>query len=110
MVLVRRAEEITMRAIIRGVTNYFIKLRKEVDRILRHLNIDGSRELRAHTAHAFAGRALALMRFALEQQHVRASRLRKMISDTRSDDAAADDDDVCSFSHSVQSITIRFHL
>src|SRR5437588_10782544 len=103
MVLVRRAEEITMRAIVRGVTNDFIKLRKEVDRILRHLNVDGSRELRAHTAHALASRAFTLVRFALNHQHVRAALLRKVISDARSDNAAADDDDVRSL-HAEESL------
>src|SRR5436853_7901599 len=37
------------------------------------------------------------MRFALNHQDVRAALLRQMISDTRSDNAAADDDDVRGF-------------
>src|SRR6266567_2613553 len=100
MIFVCRAEEITMCAIIGRMTDDFIELRKEVDRILRHLNVDRRRELRADTAHTLPGRALALMRLALDHQHVRATGLREMISDARANDAAADDDDVCSFSHS----------
>src|SRR5213080_5008779 len=94
-----------MRAIIRGMADNFVELREEVDRVLRHLDVDGRRELRAHAAHALPGRAFALMSLALKHEHVRASRFCEMISDTRSDNAAADDDDVCSFSHPVQSIT-----
>ena len=62
MIFVRRAEEISMRSIIRRVAHHVVELRKEVDRILRHLDIDRRRELRAHAAHALPGRALALMR------------------------------------------------
>src|ERR1051326_1436941 len=96
-----------MGAVIRGVTDDFIELRKEVDRVFRHLNIDRRRELRAHAAHALTGRAFALVRFALQHQHVRATLLRQMISDTRSDDAAADDADVCSFGHGSESFAQR---
>ena len=41
------------------------------------------------------------MRLALNHQDVRATGLRQVISDTRSDDAAADDDYVCGF-HKVK--------
>src|SRR5438876_7482234 len=97
MIFVRGAEKITMCAIIRRMTDDFIELRKEVDRILRHLNIDGRRELRAHAAHALTRRALALMRFTLDDEHVRATCLCEVISDTGADNAAADDDDVRGF-------------
>ena len=40
------------------------------------------------------------MRLALDHQHIRATGLRQMISHTRSDNAAADDDDVRRFTHS----------
>src|SRR5262249_50050586 len=99
MFFVCGAEEITMRPIIGRMSDDFVELRKEVDRVLRHLNVHGRRELRAHTAHAFAGSALALVCFTLEHKHVRASLLREMISNTRSHNAAADDDDVCGFNH-----------
>ena len=99
MSFVRRAEEISMRSIVRRVAHHVVELRKEVDRILRHLDIDRRRELRAHTAHALPGRALALMRFALEHKDIGATGLREMISDTRADNAATDDDDVRGFSH-----------
>ena len=42
------------------------------------------------------------MRFALNHQHIRATCLRQMISDTRANNAAADDDDVRGF-HEGQS-------
>src|SRR5438552_13698673 len=99
MIFVRRAEEIAMCAIICRVTYDFIELREEVDRILRHLDVDGRRELRAHATHALARRALALMRLALDHEHVCATRLSEVISDTRADNAAADDDDIRGFSH-----------
>src|SRR5437588_10948507 len=99
MIFVRGAEQITVRAIIRRVPDNFIELRKEVDRIFRHLNVNWSRELDTHAAHALTGRAFALMRLALEHEHVRAALLREVIGDTRSDDAAANDDDVCGFNH-----------
>jgi len=92
-----RAEKITMRAVISRMPDHFVELRKEVDRILRHLNVDRRRELGAHAAHALARRAFALMRLALKHEHVGAALLSQMISDTRSDNAAADDDDVCGF-------------
>ncbi len=88
-----------MRAIVRRVAYDFIKARKEVDRVPRHLYVYRRRKLRAHAAHAFPGRALALVRLALDDQHVGTSGLRQMIGDTRADNAAPDDDDVCGFSH-----------
>src|SRR3989442_9878569 len=97
MIFVRRAEKISMRSIIRRVAHHVIEPRKEVDRILRHLDIDPRRELRAHTAHALPGRAFALMRLALQHQNIRATGLREVISDARANDAAADDDDVRGF-------------
>jgi len=39
------------------------------------------------------------MRLSLQNQHVAAARPSQMIGDTRSDNAAADDDDVCCFTH-----------
>src|SRR2546426_10114574 len=100
MIFVRRAEEISMRSIIRRVAHHVVELRKEVDRILRHLDVDRRRELRAHTAHALPGRAFALMRFAFNHKHIGATRVREVIIDTRADNAATDDDYVCGFSHS----------
>src|SRR5713101_6474870 len=100
MTLAGRAEKISVRAIVRRVAYDFIKARKEVDRVPRHLYVYRRRELRAHAAHAFPGRALALMRFALDHQHVSAAGLRQMIGDTRADDAAADNHDVCGFHES----------
>ena len=41
------------------------------------------------------------MRFAFEHEYVCATLLGQVISDTRSDDAAADDDDVRSFTHTM---------
>src|SRR6266566_4172187 len=41
----------------------------------RHLNVYRRRELRAHSAQAFAGRAFALVRLALDDEQVRATRL-----------------------------------
>src|SRR2546423_72703 len=99
MIFIRRTEQITVRAVIRRVPYNLFKLREEVDRILRHLNVYGSRELRPHTAHALAGRTFALMRLALQHKDVRAPLLSKMISDTRSDNATANDDDVRGFNH-----------
>src|SRR2546423_14683660 len=93
-----------MRAIIRWVADNLFKLREEVDRILRHLNVYGSRELRPHSAHALAGRTFALMRFALQHEDVGAPLLSKMISDTRPDNATADDDDVCGFNHGLLAV------
>src|SRR2546421_13095074 len=107
MIFVRGAEQITVRAIIRRVPDNFIELRKEVDRIFRHLNVDWSRELRTHAAHALAGRPVALMRLALKHQHVGTALLREMISDARSDNAAADDDYVRGFSHGSESFAQR---
>ena len=95
MLFVGRAEKITMRPIISRVPDDLVELRKEIDRIFRHLDVDRRGELRAHAAHALTRRAFTLMRLALKHEHVRAALLREMISDTRSDNAAADDDDVC---------------
>src|SRR5207253_9726981 len=95
MTLVRGAKQIAVRAIVGRVSYYFVKAREEVDRVARHLNVHGCRELRALAAHTLPGRALSLMRLALDHQHVGAAGLRQMISDTRSDNAATDDDYVC---------------
>src|SRR6266705_3979670 len=91
-----------MGAIVGRVTDDFVKLRKEVDRILRHLNIDRCGELRAHPAHTLAGRAFALMRLALDHEHICATGLSELISDTRADNAAADDDHVRGFHGKVK--------
>ena len=88
-----------MRSIVRRVAHHVVELRKEVDRILRHPDIDRRRELRAHAAHALPGRALALMRFAFNHKDIGAASLSEVISDARADDAAPDDDDVRGFSH-----------
>jgi hypothetical protein len=103
MLFVGGAEEISVRAIIGRVTDNFVELRKEVDRILRHLNVYRRGELCAHAAHTLARRAFALVRFAFEHEHVSATLLREMISDTRSHDAAADDDHVCGFHLEIKS-------
>src|SRR5258708_5204624 len=99
MSFIRRTKQITVRAIVSRVSYHFIKSREEVDRVARHLNIDRRRELRAHATHAFPGRAFALMRLALKHEHISATRLGQVIGDTRSDNAAADDDYVCGLSH-----------
>ena len=88
-----------MRAVIRRVTDNFIELREEIDRILRHLNIDGSRELRAHTAHALAGRALTLVRLPLHHQHVATATVRQVPGNARPDDSPADNDDIRRLRH-----------
>ena len=62
------------------------------DGVQRHLNVRRGGELRAHSAHALAGRAFALMRFALDDQHVAATCFGQVPGDAGADDAAANDD------------------
>src|SRR5260221_695469 len=101
MAFIRGAKQISVRAIVSRVSYDFVKAREVVDRVTRHLNIDRRRELRAHAAHALPGRTFALVRLALKHQHITATSLRQVISDTRTDDAAADDDYVRGF-HEVK--------
>jgi hypothetical protein len=70
MLFICRTEQITVCAVIRGMSNHLIELRKEVDRVLRHLNIHRRRELRAHAAHAFAGGPFTLVGLTLDHQHI----------------------------------------
>src|ERR1041384_1428412 len=95
MAFVCGEEEIAVRAIIGRLPDDLVELREEVDRVARHGEVDGRRELRAHTAHAFARRALPLMRLALDDKYVAATTCGQMISHARPDDAAADDNYVC---------------
>src|SRR5262245_57438379 len=56
-------------------------------------------ELGAHAPHTLAGRTEPLLLFAFDDQDVRAARFGEVICNTRSDDPAADDDDICCFYH-----------
>src|SRR4051812_19597362 len=94
-----RAKQITVRAIVGRMSDHFIKLGKEFNRVARHLNVNRGRELYPHSPHALPGRAPALMRFAFYAQTISTAGLVQMISDARSDDAAADDDHVRGFNH-----------
>src|SRR5208337_4537659 len=60
----------------------------------RHLDVDRSGELGAHSSHALAGRTLALMGFPLNQQHVAATSVSQMPRNARTHNTAADNHDI----------------
>src|SRR5437879_1652705 len=64
----------------------------ERDRIQRHLDVDGSGELRTHAAHALASGAFALMALAFKHNHAAAACSCEVIGNAGAHDAAADDD------------------
>ncbi len=66
----------------------------ERNRVQRHLDVGLGGELGAHSAHALAGGTFALVRLALDDEHVAAARLGQMPGDAGAHNPAADDDDV----------------
>ena len=76
-----------------------LKCGEDRDGVERHADVHRGGELRAHSAHALAGGSQALLAFALDHQHVAASRLREMPGDAGSHDAAADNYHICRFGH-----------
>src|SRR5262249_2972942 len=66
----------------------------EGDRVERHADVGLARELRAHAAHRFACRPLALVRFALEYHDARTAGVSEVPRDGRADDSPADDGDI----------------
>lgn len=68
-----------------------LKARIERDRIQRHLDVHGRRELSAYAAHALPRRALSLMALALEDENAPLACGGKVVGDARADDAATDD-------------------
>src|SRR5262249_30796763 len=95
----RCAEEIPVRAVIGGLPRNLFKSREEINRVERHLDVDRRGELSAHSAKALAGRTESLLLFAFDDQNVRAARFGKVICDARSDNPAADDDNIRCFYH-----------
>src|ERR1041385_6098387 len=93
-----------MGAVVCRVARHFVETRKEIDRITRHLNVDISSKLRAHPAHAFAGRAFSLVRLTLNDEHVCATLFGQVLGHARAYDATANDYDVCGFSHTLSRL------
>ena len=104
MALIGRTEEITVRAIISRMINYFIEVGKKIYRVTRHLDIHVRRKLSAHATHALACGTLALVAFALEHDDVAAAGLGELVGDAGADDSAPDDHDFGGRIHITQGI------
>src|SRR2546421_12036024 len=100
-------KKIALLLIARRVSQALLESGVERDRIQRHANVYWRRELRSHTAHALSGRTLALMGFTFNHQDVVASCGSQMAGNTRSDNAASDDDYVSCLHGQVILITIK---
>src|SRR6266498_61652 len=79
MTLISRAEEIAMCAVVCRMTDDLIEPREEIDRIARHLNVDGRGKLHAYATHALPRRSFALMCLALDYEHVGAALVSKVV-------------------------------
>src|SRR5580704_3121474 len=64
----------------------------EVNRVQRHLNIDGRRKLRPHATHALARGTFTLGGFPLDDEDVAAPGGCQVVGNTRSDNPSTDDD------------------
>ena len=94
MALVCGGKKIALRPVAGGISHDFVERAEERDRVKRHPDVDGGGELSPHAAHALSGGTFTLVRFALDHQDVAASGLGQVVSDARTDDSTADDDDV----------------
>src|SRR5262249_43248125 len=88
--LFRSEEEVSLGTVVGGIANDFLKSCVERNGVERHLYVDGGGELRAHAAHALAGRAFALRALALNDQDIFASRVSEVPGNARTNDTAAD--------------------
>src|SRR5664279_450544 len=90
-------EKISLRTIAAGLAEALVELSIELDGVHRHLDVGGGGELGAHSAHAFAGGALALVGLALQDEHVAASLFGEMPGYAGAYDSATHDHHVCRF-------------
>src|SRR5664279_228231 len=90
-------EKISLRTVSAGLAEALVELSIELDGVHRHLDVGCGGELGAHSAHALAGRALALVGLALQDEHIAASAFREMPGDAGADDSTANDHHVCCF-------------
>ena len=97
VLLRRRDEHVALRAVAAGLAESFVERRIEGNRVQRHLDVRRGGELGAHSAHALAGGAFALVGFALDDEHVAGSGFGEVPGDAGANDASANDDDVCGF-------------
>jgi hypothetical protein len=96
-----RHEQVAVRLVSGRVAGGLLKPVQEGDGVQRHLDIDVGGELRAHAAHALAGRPEALACLALDHEHVLHPSLGEMKGDAGTNDARAYDDDVGRRRHEV---------
>src|SRR6185437_14572966 len=97
--IVGRHEQVALRAVARRMPHGLLEIAKKRNRIQRHANARIRGKLRAHAAHALARRSFALVRFALQDDDIAASRPRELISDAGPDDSASDDDHIRAGDH-----------
>src|SRR5450432_1759299 len=90
-------EQVSLGTVAGRVPHHLIERAEKWDGVERHLNAGDGGELRAHTAHALARGAFALMAFPFDYQHAAAACFGQVISHAGSDDAAADYDYVRRF-------------
>src|SRR5258708_4436520 len=87
-----RDEQVSLRAVSGRMSHRRFKRVEERNREQRHPDIHIGRKLGAYAAHALSGGSLALMRLALQHNHVAAAAAGQLVRDAGSDDAAAYDD------------------
>ena len=91
---VGRAKKISLGPVVAWIAEPLLEARIKGDRVKRHLDVDGRRELRPHTAHALARGSLALRGLALKNEDVLATGGDKMVGDAGADNPSADENDV----------------
>src|SRR6185312_4979019 len=74
-------KEVSLRAIAGRMSQAFVEGCVEGNGIERHLDVHGSGELRANTAHALSRRSFSLSALALDDQHLPAARIGEMPGD-----------------------------